>query len=141
MPGPIPKRTDERLGHRSKAERAAVDRGEGAPEVQQPPPDENWCELARDLWRDLGASGFARFYEPGDWAELRLTMWFITTKVDAGRMSGQDLAAVHSMLSDHLVSDGARRRLRLELQRPQPKQDAELPTNVTDIESRRSALA
>lgn len=139
----MPKRSEERLGHaRGKAEAVAVEKAAGAPEVIQPDADPAWCQLAKDLWASLAQSGQARYYEPSDWAELATACWFMSTKVAAGRMSGDDLKALHTVLTDHLVSDGARRRVRLELQRATPEQPAApaMPDGVTSIESRRAAL-
>lgn len=139
----MPKRSEERLGHaRGKKEAVAVEKAPGADEVVQPDADPAWCQQAKDLWASLATSGQARYYEPSDWAELSLACWFMTTKVSAGRMSGDDLKALHTVLTDHLVSDGARRRVRLELQRATPEAAAPpaLPDGVRSIDSRRAAL-
>lgn len=136
----IPKRTEERLGHRTKAEND-VTKAAGAAEVVQPEGDPTWTPEVRELWESLGKSGQSRYYEPSDWAELRIVCWFISSKIAGGRMSGQDLASAHQALADHLVSDGARRRLRLELQRPKASKERDVPAGVTDLDRRRAALA
>src|SRR5689334_13342074 len=65
--GPVGKRSDRRLGHRSKAEVASVDKVPGAVVVDQPVASEDWHPVARRLYESLACSGQAVFYEPSDW--------------------------------------------------------------------------
>ncbi|NAZ80575.1 hypothetical protein GTR02_01915 [Kineococcus sp. R8] len=118
-----------------------MERADGAAVVEQPAADPTWCRQAVALWEAMGSSGQAQYFEPSDWAEVAVAMWFLTSKVAAGRIAGQDLQALHSILSDHLVSEGARRRLRVELRRLHTTPEvAALPEGVTTLERHRSAL-
>ncbi|RLC65773.1 MAG: hypothetical protein DRH97_07550 [Chloroflexi bacterium] len=73
------------------------------------------------------ASAQARYFEPTDWAFARLTLHFADAQVKSGRPNGQVLATVHSMLSDLLVTEGSRRKVRVEVEREAVKD------NVVDI--------
>lgn len=96
MPGPIPKRTEERR-RRNKPDRP-VDRvavegevddlfGDGEPDpavevrhqitevlepAVKPPASEEWHELVIELYDSLSQSGQKIFYEPSDWAVARI---------------------------------------------------------------------
>lgn len=66
--GPVPKRSGDRNGHRSKDEALAVTSVELEGEVDIPDADPERHPIAQDLWESLEKSGQARFYEPSDWA-------------------------------------------------------------------------
>ena len=66
--GPIGKRSEELMGHRSKEEKDAVTKAPGALEVPVPDPDDLWHPIAKRWYEALAASGQSRFYEPSDWA-------------------------------------------------------------------------
>src|SRR5690606_41304052 len=75
------------------------------------------------------ASGQARYYGPSDWEYARLTCHCLDQQAKAARPSGQLLAVLHSMMTDLRISEGARRRVRLEIEREQAK------AQVVDISS------
>ncbi|WP_246076523.1 hypothetical protein [Amycolatopsis cihanbeyliensis] len=77
--------------------------------------------LISDFYASLAESAQARFYEPSDWQFARFTLHFADQLVKSRRPSSQMLAAVNSALTDLLVSEGARRRVRLEVEREQAK--------------------
>lgn len=72
-----------------------------------------------DFWDSLGESAQSRFYEPSDWQFARFTLHFADRLVKSGKPSSQMLAAVNSALNDLLVSEGQRRRVRMEIERAQ----------------------
>lgn len=116
--GPVPKRSSERLGHRTKAEIASTDVVKiPAPTVDQPPADSEWHPLARDWYESLAESGQAMFYEPSDWAAARYVAWVMTRNITAPRFNQQLFGAVWAAMNDLMTTEGSRRRLRLELER------------------------
>jgi len=126
MPGPAPKRSSERI-RRNKPE-VPIDKitAIGPVEVPQlglvdPHP------IISQLWSGMVASAQAKYFEPTDWAFARLTLYFTDAQVKSGRPNGQVLATVHSMLTDLLVSEGSRRKCRIEVEREAVKD------NVVDI--------
>lgn len=128
MPGPVPKRSDQRV--RRNKDVVDVDTIEVIGEVEIP--DLGLADphpLVVDLYESLKDSGQARYYEPSDWEYARLTCHFLDQQVKAARPSGQLLAVLHSMMTDLLISEGARRRVRLEIEREQAK------AQVVDISS------
>lgn len=70
-----------------------------------------------DFWDSLGESAQSRFYEPSDWQFARFNLHFANQLVKSGKPSAQMLMAVQSALTDLLVSEGARRRVRMEIER------------------------
>ncbi len=77
--------------------------------------------LVVDMYESLKDSAQSRYYESSDWAFARLTMYAIDDmlkgKGDEKRISPMMLASVNSMLSSLLVTEGDRRRVRIEIER------------------------
>ncbi len=116
--GPIGKRSDQRHGHRTKAEKAEVTKvsvaGSRLPAQE---PDPTWHPVAQGWFRSLGESGQHVFYEPSDWATARYLAEAMSRNLEAGRFSAQLFAAVMSGMSSLLTTEGDRRRLKIELER------------------------
>lgn len=115
--GPVGKRKQDRLGNVTKAELESVTHARGADVVEVPAPDPEWHEIARDWFASLAQSGQSRFYEPSDWQRARYVAEAMSRNLNAGRFSAQLFAAVISSAGELLDTEGARRRLRLELER------------------------
>lgn len=115
--GPVPKRSDRRLGHVTKAEQEAVTRAPAAAAPPTPEADAEWHPVAQEWFRSLADSGQSQFYEASDWATARYVAEGMSRNLDGGRFSAQLFAAVNSAMSNLLVTEGDRRRVRLELQR------------------------
>ena len=114
--GPIPKRSEE-LVRRNKPD-VPVDKVDAIGTVQVPDLDiENPHQMITDFYDSLRDSAQSRFYEPSDWVYARFTMHFANQLLYSSRPSSQLLAAVNQMLSNLLVSEGDRRRVRLEVER------------------------
>lgn len=135
--GPIGKRSEELMGHRSKEEKASVTKAPGAAEVPVPEPKDYWHPIAADWYRALGESGQSRFYEPSDWAAAQYAAEAMSRNLEQGRFSAQMFAAVWSAMNDLLTTEGDRRRVRMELQRPS-KNDG--PAGVTVLDDYRASL-
>jgi hypothetical protein len=123
--GPVPKRTAQRLGHMTKAEKAAVTSVTMSGRVEVPPADPDWHELARSWYESLAVSGQAQFFEPSDWAAARYVAEVMTTNLQAGRFSSQLFAAVWQAMGDLLTTEGERRRVKLEIDRKPPKPEGQ----------------
>lgn len=150
--GPVPKRSDMRHGHRSKAEIAAIDKAPGAAHVEVPPADEEWHPIARRWYESLAASGQRAFYEPSDWAtayliaesisrDLKPQFVGISEKtgepiIETIPMKGASLAAYLKAMTALLVTEGDRRRARLELERG-AQADADEDAAVTALDEYR----
>lgn len=116
--GPVPKRSEERI--RRNKDDVEITKIEASGTVDQPPLDfDEPHPMIEDFWESLADSAQARFYEPSDWQYAKFTLHFANQLVKSGRPSSQMLAAVNSALSDLLVSEGHRRRVRLEVERNQ----------------------
>lgn len=114
--GPVPKRSEDRI-RRNKPE-VPIEKVEAigtvvAPELgfEDPHP------LVKDLYLSMRESAQARFYEPSDWEMARFTLHFADILLKSSRPSGQLLATVQSMMVDLLLTEGSRRRVRLEVER------------------------
>lgn len=116
--GPVPKRSDQRI--RRNKQDVAVETVVALGVVPVPELGiENPHPIVVDLYRSLRESAQAKYYEPSDWQFARLTMQMINNLCWSSRPSAQLLTAVNSMLTDLLVTEGARRRVRLEVEREQ----------------------
>lgn len=150
--GPVPKRSNQRHGHRSKADKASTEQAPTGPEVQAPEADESWHPVARRWYESLSTSGQSRFYEPSDWATACVIAESISRELKPQPMvvgSGQDatvefveqspkgasLAAWLKGMTVLLVTEGDRRRLRLELTRTSPEGGAD----VSELDDARAA--
>lgn len=120
--GPVPKRKAELRGHRSRAElegetvsSAPAGRGGGA---KPPAEDPKWHRIAKKIWRAAKTSGMARYYEETDWAVLYSLMDDLSEYKQQARRSSQMLAAILAGLTALGLTEGDRRRMQIELARP-----------------------
>lgn len=137
--GPVPKRTEELLGHRSKEELAGVTRvPRDAAAVPRPEPNPNWHSIAKSWYMSLGHSGQSDFYEPSDWMTA---VWLAdqmsqhlqekplgVTKdgevvYGTAPMSGQEIQAFLKGMTSLLATEGDRRRAAIELGRRKSEED------------------
>lgn len=131
--GPVPKRSDQ-LIRRNKQEVpvekiTAIGLVE-APElgISDPHP------IVADMYDSMKVSAQRKFMEASDWAYARFALTFCDYLLKSSRPSGQLLATVHSMLGELLLTEGSRRRVRLEVERNQ--QSGEV-LDVADLFRRR----
>lgn len=125
-PGPVPKRSEERIRRNKPV--IPITKVQAAGRVEQPElgfPDVH--PMIQDFWDSLGESAQAKYYEPSDWQFARFTLHFANQLVNSGRPSAQLLTTVNSALTDLLVTEGARRRVQIEVEREQQK------NNVADV--------
>lgn len=147
MPGPIPKREDELQRPRSRkgGDQREVTHGQMRP-VVIPDADPEWHPIATMLWESLIDSGQADFYQQSDWAFAYsvcedLTRYKEPLVSKDGELyfkrSGQMLQTIYSAMERLLVTEGDRRRVRIELQKP-PEQGT--PASVVAIATYRDEL-
>jgi hypothetical protein len=110
---PVPKRSDQRR-RRNAVE--GLTTGAARPCVR-PEPEEGWHEMARAWYVALGESGQSDYYQASDWAQARVWAELLSRQLASGRPSAQMLAAWDAASVRLLVTEGDRRRLRLELER------------------------
>lgn len=117
MPGPPPKHSDQRR-RRNKVdvEKAVADGVSRAPKLTG-----SHSAVAKRFWERLGESGQAQFFQPSDWSQAELVVLAIDAFVS--KPSAMMLQSINSAMSSLLVTEGDRRRLRLELQAPSDSED------------------
>ena len=117
--GPIPKRDEERIRRNTPdvpTETITVIGSFEIPElgIDDPHP------FVTDFYESLKDSGQARYYEPSDWQYARLALLLLDEALKIpGRqgISPMKVQNVIGMLSDLLVTEGDRRRVRMEVER------------------------
>lgn len=89
-------------------------------EVRDWSPDSKWSPLAKDLFGSVATSGQSDFYQDSDWIVLKLVCEEITRfqKSPELRARGQWLSAIQSLMTNLLLTEGDRRRVRIELTEP-----------------------
>ncbi|MEV4783986.1 hypothetical protein AB0K53_00780 [Streptomyces tuirus] len=121
--GPIPKRSEERRRRNKDDGPELIQAPSGAPgELPDlPDPDSMWHPIATDWYLSLRESGQAAFYEPSDWAVARYAADLMSKVLQSERgPNGQLVAALNSVMSSLLTTEGDRRRARMELERKKP---------------------
>lgn len=116
MPGPVPKRSSERI--RRNKDDVEVETLDAIGPVDVPDLGfDDPSPMIVEFYQSLTESAQSKYYEPSDWQYARFALHFADQLVKSGRPSAQLLTAVNQMLTDLLVSEGARRRVRLEVER------------------------
>lgn len=145
MPGPIPKRSSERR-RENKPDVPIVDAPKTpVADLVWPEPDADWGPTITRWYLSLRESPMARFYVATDVAQAvvlaevgnRMLNGAGSKYVGKG-MSGQLFAAWVDSTADLGTTEGARRRLRIELERPD---DSEVPHSVIQLNTYRNRLA
>lgn len=134
LPGPVPNRSDDlsRERNANRAGRPTLTKGELRPVVNVPAPDEDWHPIATNLYMSLMASGQADFYQESDWAFAFSICDDLSYYKNTTKRSGQMLQSIYSAMSNLLVTEADRRRVRIELQEPEPEEDGATLTVLAD---------
>ena len=136
---PLPKKRSERR-RRNIVPGETVTSVVGELSVAQPPltAGQYFSPGAQDWYRSLSKSGQALSYEPSDWQlAIQVASW-ITDYDIAVKPAVSLLRYILDGMRQLLVSEDARRRAHLELERGTPSE--ELPADVAAIEDYRSRL-
>lgn len=128
MSGPVPKRSAERRRRNATPGAETV----SIPGVVVAPAAEKGLHPIAMRWFEaLKESGQAQFYEPSDWATAAYIAHAMSESLKGEALTGAMLSAVMSSMTGLLVTEGDRRRMRLEIEREAPKQQD--PAGVTKL--------
>ncbi|MFL1444044.1 phage terminase small subunit [Nocardiopsis protaetiae] len=137
MPGPVPKRSDQRR-RRNKPAGGDVTKAPSRGSPSAPEADPGWHPIARDWFSSLAESGQAQFYEPSDWATARVWAELLSRQLESGRPSAQMIASWSAGATELLTTEGARRRARVELDKV-PVVDEAAAAKVARMDAYRKA--
>jgi len=133
MSGPIPKRDEERIRRNENVVPLTTVPMLGTvvvPELMVQEPH----DLVVSLWESLADSGQSKYYEPSDWAYAQLTMHVIDGMLKSSRgISSLILSEVNKMMSNLLVTEGDRRRVRMEVARQTAKEESAKVIQAADM--------
>jgi len=136
MAGPIPKRDAERTRRNKPENEGGVSLAKGAAmPLSVPDPDPNWAPRATEWYESLSTSGIIKFLQNSDIAYARILCDALTDYYR--RPSAMMLASILSGMTSLGVTEGDRRRMRIELEAPQVEVQS---TGVTELNNYRKKL-
>ena len=136
---PTPKkRSEERLGHRTKAELEVVSKGEMQP-VRWPRVKKTWSQQTKDLYNSVKDSGTSYWYQQSDVARLRFLCDEVERYRQAGKQSAMMYTALISEMSNLMFSEADRRKANIELQHPATNEEED--AQVAHIDRYRNGLS
>lgn len=123
--GPIGKRDEERVRRNtpdSPTESVSMIGPVEVPELGDISHQGETHPLVTDMYESIKESAAVKFYEPTDWQFARLTLYTLNQELIAAKHQGKPvgamkLTAINQMLSSLLLTEGERRRARLEVER------------------------
>lgn len=128
--GPIPKHSSERVRRNADVvpiETISMTGRVDQPELGLPNPHPQTVQF----YKSLAESAQAKYYEPSDWEYAKFTMYFVDRLLKSVGEKGPSavlLASVNTMLTNLLVTEGDRRRVRIEVERAEA-----MGNNVVDV--------
>lgn len=126
--GPVPKRSSERV-RRNKPD-VPIEKVEAIGLVEPPPLGlRKPRKLIEDMYEAMKESAQSKYYEPSDWAFARITLALLDEQLKAPKANSQIVATIMSNFGDLLVTEGERRRARMEIERS----DSAPADNVVDV--------
>lgn len=129
MPGPLPKRIEERRRRNVVPGETTVVM-DGVVEI--PPARDDWHPTALAWYESLKDSGQSQFYEPSDWAQAVYAADLITKSLQpeaTAAAAGMALAAMKELLT----TESERRKAKLQVQRTNGGEpEAEKPTAIDE---------
>lgn len=131
------KRSDQKLGNATHAKDhpdhpSNVDTPEAEPVVQPTlvfPTGEQPHAMVQRLWDAMAKSGFHEFYTQADWEAAAIAVFnlqqMVSEMIAKGSLPANKSAEMRSIFQELLVTESARRRLKIEVQRhrdtPEPQ--------------------
>lgn len=116
--GPIPNRSDQRV-RRNKPdtpiETITTIGPVEIPDLNMP----NAHPLVQELYEAMKNSAQKQFFEPSDWAYAKIALHYVNKSLNQENPSAMLLASVNTMLTSLLLTEGDRRRVRIEVERSQ----------------------
>lgn len=99
--------------------------------------------LVTDMYESIKASAAVKYYEATDWQFARLALYTLNQELVAAHHNGRPvgamkLTAINQMLSALLLTEGDRRRARVEIERA-PAEASGKVLDVTDVLRQRLA--
>jgi hypothetical protein len=144
--GPVPKRSDQRR----RTNKPDVPVETAPPAVARssvasgtfvvPLADGTWHEVAKQWFHSLKKSGQSGWYQPSDWMEAYVAAEVLSRMLASDRLSAQLFTAWSAHTARLLVTEGDRRRVRIELERAQQK-DPDKEAGVASMKAWRDRLA
>lgn len=138
--GPLPKRDQERTRRNKPENEGHVSLAKGTAYGGDPfPVKDHWHPMAVEWYEALADSGIREFYERSDWATAMIVAEELTHYFNSptGRRSAQMLTALFSMMTSLGATEGDRRRMRVELEKPK---EATQSASITAIDGYKSKL-
>ncbi|AMS00999.1 hypothetical protein SEA_ARCHERNM_5 [Mycobacterium phage ArcherNM] len=94
--------------------------------------------LIEEMYESIKQSAAVKYYEPTDWQFARLTLYTLNQELIAAQHNGKPvgamkLTAINQMLSSLLLTEGDRRRVRLEIERNPGDPTAGKVLDMTDM--------
>jgi hypothetical protein len=122
--GPVPKHSSQRrrTNKGSRPERAPIS---ALADVEAPPAQKSWAPAAKRWYESLAESGQAQFFEPSDWQAAQIIAGELSTYLRAKKRSAMMFSHLWSAMTDLLTTEGARRRLKIEIDREVPDEDGD----------------
>lgn len=79
-------------------------------------------QLVEDLWDGMTESAQAKYFEPSDWQFARLTLFALNQEIVSAQhankpIGAMKLSALNQMMTQLLLTEGERRRVRIEVER------------------------
>ncbi|MHD0252632.1 hypothetical protein ACQZES_05485 [Corynebacterium diphtheriae] len=128
MPGPVPKRSDQRRRRNKDATGLRIVTGNevAAPRVKSPRVSAHWHPLMKEWFRSLKESRQSAFYEPSDWQTARLLAEVMSAELQSEKgVNASMLGEFNRAAAALLTTEGERRRLRVELAVDEDKAEEE----------------
>ena len=144
--GPIGKRDDERIRRNVPADPTVTVKMPGLVTIPDLGDISHLGEthpLVVELYDSMKESASVKYFEPTDWMFARLTLHTLNAEMISAKHLGKPigamkLTAINQMLSALLLTEGDRRRARLEIERA-PSEASGKVLDVTDMLRRRLA--
>lgn len=100
--------------------------------------------LITEMYQSIKDSAAVKYYEPTDWQFARMTLYMLNQELIAAQHNGKPvgamkLTAINQMLSALLLTEGDRRRARLEIERAPADVQGGKVLDVTDVLKQRLA--
>lgn len=138
--GPIGKRDDERVRRNAPDSPTATIHAFGRVKIPELGDISHLGEthpLIEDLYQSMKDSASVQYYEATDWHFARLTLYTLNQELIAAQHNGKPvgamkLTAINQMLSALLLTEGDRRRARVEIERA-PGESAGKVLDVTAV--------
>jgi len=145
--GPVPKRDSERIRRNIPENPTVTVVATGRVDVPELGDISHLGEvhpLVEDMYQSIKDSAATSYYEATDWAYARLTMHTLNAELISAKQLGKPigamkLTAITGMLSALLLTEGDRRRVRLEIERAPVDGAGGRVLDVTDMLRQRLA--